>query len=153
MECPLILGGTWGGVLPVPVSPRAARCMLFTYSVGPALQARKAATPDPFWTCSSAPQASAQSRETREPHGLCAAPERSFHLCALVPVPRPGFSPGKHFSQSNKEDSFLLPLLTDDSFLMVFSVGSCKSFSKTCVKFILQNTRIYVAPTMCEALF
>lgn len=135
-------------------------CLLQSCRVhGPHFQ-RQACPPDPpgghtrpFWACSSAPQATAQDWEATEPSGPCAAPKRGFHLYALVPVPRPGCSPGKHSSQSNKEDSFLLLLLTNDSFRITFGMGSCKSFFKACVKFILQTTRIYVAPTMCEALF
>lgn len=60
---------------------------------------------------------------------LCAAPEKQFHLYALFPVPRPGFSPGKHRSHSN-ENSLLLLLSTDDSFLITFGVGSGKDFLK-----------------------
>lgn len=68
-----------------------------------------------------------------QPTGFCAAPERGFHLYTLFPVPRTGFSPGKHLSQSNDKDSFLLLSSTDDSFLIAFSVGSCRSFFKTCI--------------------
>lgn len=97
-----------------------------------ALQARRAATPGPSWTCSSASRASAQRWEARS-QGDAAAPERGFHLCALFSVPRPDFFPGKHFSQSSDKDSFLLLLSTNDSFLIAFSVGSWNSFLKTCL--------------------
>lgn len=57
-------------------------------------------------------------------------------LCAFIFMPcflSPGQAslPGKHLSQSNQENSFLLLLSTDDSFLITFHAGACKGFLKT----------------------
>lgn len=103
-------------------------------AAGPALQACRVASPGPFWTRSSAAQALAQDWEAHGwPVGSALLLRSAFIFMPRFLSPGQASVPGKHFSPSMNEGSFLLLLSTDDSFLIAFSVGSCKGFFKTCI--------------------
>ena len=119
---------------------------------GPVLQACRVASPGPLWACSKAAQTLAEDQEARgRPVSTALLLKSAFIFISCFLSPGQASLPGKHFSLSSNEDSFLLLLSTDDSFLIASRVGSCKRLFQNLCKSIPSNTRKYTAPTMCEA--